>query len=534
MARDNTGTFNLPAGNPVITNTVIESVWANETMADLAAGLTDSLSRSGKGGMNAPLAMGGYRITALAAALLGTDAPQAVQIRDGVFNRLNPCTSDGTGNNYSGVSPLLAPLVDGSTFLFVADKANTGAMTLAVNGGASLGILMNGAPIPPGIILSGAVIGVMYLNLSWRLTNTAGIVGTVNSVQSDNLPAISVTNDFTNAVAVLNIHANVANGLAQLDSNAKLPIAQMPFSALRFVGYWNAGPGTNPPAGVNGDFYTISGAGNLTIFRVSAGNNYTAQVTAVIVGDNIVYNTIGTAAQPVGWYYSPAPGTVVTAANVSVVPTPSLPGATNAQAWFNQADPVIVGKLNKTGGALTGDVTQAAPPAGATSLITKQYVDSSIAAIPASVVSFNTRTGSVVLLSADVLTALGYTPANAAGQTFGGAVGGTDGNFTGAVTGKAHVTTPFSAAAAAVIDFANGQSQILTLAAPLTVTAINNLPVGSILRLTLIATNFAVTWPASVAWPLGATPDLSLGPLKKAIVVLENDGTKLLASSTAY
>lgn len=45
----------LPVGNPVVTGTVIESVWANNTMADLANEMTDSLSRSGKGGMLAAL-----------------------------------------------------------------------------------------------------------------------------------------------------------------------------------------------------------------------------------------------------------------------------------------------------------------------------------------------------------------------------------------------------------------------------------------------------------------------------------------------
>jgi len=535
MSRDSAGNYNLPAGNPVITGTIIETVWANPTMSDLAAALSDSLSRSGKGGMGAPLDMGGFKILNAGAASLANDVPQAVQVRDTAFNRLDPCASDSTGNNYAGVSLINTPPVNGTTYIFAVDKNNTGPLTLSVNGGAQLPILINGGPVPPGIILTGAVIGVMFLNLTWRLTNTAGIVGTINTVQSDNLDAISINNDLVNAVAVLNIHANVARGLAQLDGNAKVPIAQMPFSALRFLGMWNAAPGINPPnATTGGDFYTISGAGNLTIFRVSAGNTYTAQVTALNVGDNIVYNTAGTVAQPTGWYYSPAPGTVVTAANVSVAPTPTFPTATNAQSWFNQADPVINGKLAKTGGTMSGPILQPTAPATAQALANKQYVDDSFAAIPPNVASFNTRTGVVALLSADVTGALGYTPANVTGQVFTGPVGATDGNFTGTVTGKAHVTTPYSAAAAAVVDFANGQSQILTLAAPLTITAINNLPVGSILRLTLIATNFAVTWPATVAWPLGATPDLALGPLKKAIVVLENDGTKLLASSSAY
>ena len=50
MPRDVNGNYTLPAGNPVQSGTVIESTWANALTSDLAAEMTDSLSRSGKGG----------------------------------------------------------------------------------------------------------------------------------------------------------------------------------------------------------------------------------------------------------------------------------------------------------------------------------------------------------------------------------------------------------------------------------------------------------------------------------------------------
>jgi hypothetical protein len=55
MPRNATGTYTLVAGNPVTTGAVIESEWANNTMADLASEMTDSLSRTGDGGMEVPL-----------------------------------------------------------------------------------------------------------------------------------------------------------------------------------------------------------------------------------------------------------------------------------------------------------------------------------------------------------------------------------------------------------------------------------------------------------------------------------------------
>lgn len=55
MPRDANGNYTLPAGNPVITDTNIESTWANNTMQDVAAEITDSLSRAGKGALTGPL-----------------------------------------------------------------------------------------------------------------------------------------------------------------------------------------------------------------------------------------------------------------------------------------------------------------------------------------------------------------------------------------------------------------------------------------------------------------------------------------------
>jgi CheY-like chemotaxis protein len=55
MPRDANGNMTLPAGNPVVTGTAISSAVHNATIADLAAEIQDSLSRSGKGGMNAAM-----------------------------------------------------------------------------------------------------------------------------------------------------------------------------------------------------------------------------------------------------------------------------------------------------------------------------------------------------------------------------------------------------------------------------------------------------------------------------------------------
>lgn len=54
MPRNGAGVFVLLPTNPVAPGTVIATNWANPTLADIADGLTNSLDRTGLGGMTAP------------------------------------------------------------------------------------------------------------------------------------------------------------------------------------------------------------------------------------------------------------------------------------------------------------------------------------------------------------------------------------------------------------------------------------------------------------------------------------------------
>jgi hypothetical protein len=54
MPRNASGIYTLPAGNPVTPGDVVDAAWANSTLSDIATELTNSLSRTGAGGMIAP------------------------------------------------------------------------------------------------------------------------------------------------------------------------------------------------------------------------------------------------------------------------------------------------------------------------------------------------------------------------------------------------------------------------------------------------------------------------------------------------
>ena len=63
MPRSASGVYTLPAGNPVVPGTTIDSAWANTTMDDLGTEITNSLSRTGAGGMLVPFRIADGNVT---------------------------------------------------------------------------------------------------------------------------------------------------------------------------------------------------------------------------------------------------------------------------------------------------------------------------------------------------------------------------------------------------------------------------------------------------------------------------------------
>lgn len=63
MPRDSQGAYNLPNGTLVSAGDTIQVSQHNPAMSDIAVALSQSLSRTGQGAMQAPLDMGGYAVT---------------------------------------------------------------------------------------------------------------------------------------------------------------------------------------------------------------------------------------------------------------------------------------------------------------------------------------------------------------------------------------------------------------------------------------------------------------------------------------
>jgi microcystin-dependent protein len=82
MARNAAGIYSQPASdvNPPISGTVIDPVAFAAALTDIATEITNSLDRLGRGGMQAILQMGGFRIANMGAATAPTDAARLADV----------------------------------------------------------------------------------------------------------------------------------------------------------------------------------------------------------------------------------------------------------------------------------------------------------------------------------------------------------------------------------------------------------------------------------------------------------------------
>ena len=94
MSRNGSGTYTLPAGNPVITGTTISSTWANNTLTDIATALTGSLAADGQTTATGPLNMGTQKITNAGTGTAPTDVAIVTQVTSAVA--ITGGTIDGT------------------------------------------------------------------------------------------------------------------------------------------------------------------------------------------------------------------------------------------------------------------------------------------------------------------------------------------------------------------------------------------------------------------------------------------------------
>ena len=80
MSRNGSGTYSLPAGNPVVTGTTISSAWANTTLTDISSALTQSVAADGQTPVTGNIAMGNNKLTGLGVGTTSGDSVEFSQL----------------------------------------------------------------------------------------------------------------------------------------------------------------------------------------------------------------------------------------------------------------------------------------------------------------------------------------------------------------------------------------------------------------------------------------------------------------------
>jgi hypothetical protein len=230
MPRNPSGIYSLPSGNPVVSGTLIEASWANNTLSDLANSMTDSLSRSGEGGMTAPLRLSDGSLSTPGMAFSSETSTGFYRAGSGDV-RLAITGSQlvqflGTGVAITGTLSASGNLsVNTDKFTVAASSGNTAvAGTLAVTGTSNF----TGA-----ITATGGVVGAVTGNAS-----TATALQTARTIWGQSFDgtanvsgALTGVSDIT-ASGSVTLNGGTANGVPYLNGSKVLTSG----SALTFDG----------------------------------------------------------------------------------------------------------------------------------------------------------------------------------------------------------------------------------------------------------------------------------------------------------
>lgn len=170
MARDGSGDYALPAGNPVTNGGVIDDSWANVTLADIASALTQSLSRDGQAAPTANLPMGSYRHTSVGNSVARTDYASAADVQDGTLAWLSNVA--GTDTITATAPNGMAAYKVGQVFGFITAGANlTAGVTLNINSLGAKPVTFGATALSIGDLQGTAVARVVYDGANFELLN---------------------------------------------------------------------------------------------------------------------------------------------------------------------------------------------------------------------------------------------------------------------------------------------------------------------------------------------------------------------------
>jgi hypothetical protein len=185
MARNGSGIYNLPSGQPVVSGTTISSTVFNALTSDLATALTNSIAVNGESTVTADIPFGNNKLTGVKAATLRTDATTLANIQDGTGIYVS--TVGGTADAITLTpNPAITAYAAGQKFSWIASGTNTTAVTIAVSGLASpKALTRNGSTaLVAGDIVSGSLVQAEYDGTRFQLIGVYGNTANLNTANT--------------------------------------------------------------------------------------------------------------------------------------------------------------------------------------------------------------------------------------------------------------------------------------------------------------------------------------------------------------
>jgi hypothetical protein len=258
MSRNGSGTYTLPAGNPVVSGTTIASTWANNTMNDLASAMTASVAADGQTPMTGNLNLNSNKIVNLATPTLSNDA---------VTKAYADALVGGAGS--------FTTLTSSGATTFTAGTASTSTTTgtAVITGGLGVSGRINAANFD-GIVGANTAASGSFTTLS------ATGVTTVQAGTAA-LPAITTTGDtntgifFSAADTIDFAEGGTATGQFDSSGNFKFNSGYGSVATAYGCRAWVNFDGTTNTGG----FCTIRGSGNVTSVADNGTGNYTVNFT---------------------------------------------------------------------------------------------------------------------------------------------------------------------------------------------------------------------------------------------------------------
>ena len=187
MAFNGSGTYNLPAGNPVVTSTTISSSTTNTTNSDIATALTNCITRDGQSTPSANLPMNAKKLTGLAAGTSAGDSVRYEQVLLLAGGTMTGAITFAAGQTFTGYLPLAGGTMTGNLTLDaytekVATLATSGTIALNPATGTTLSCAATGTVTFTDSLSSGQSISLLLTNgssytINWATTTWVTAAG---------------------------------------------------------------------------------------------------------------------------------------------------------------------------------------------------------------------------------------------------------------------------------------------------------------------------------------------------------------------